>query len=131
MKLCCKTAVFILLLGIALPISSQVWQSIGPFGGDRHFVYQDPHNHDTFYTGGIGFVHRTTDDGENWISLTNDPGLGQTGVEAVIVSYADSNKILANSKSGMYLSTDRGQTWTKAKKRAPPVSGGHRRKRYN
>ena len=99
------------LLGIVLPIYSQVWQSIGPFGGDRHFVYQDPHNHHTFYTGGIGFVHRTTDDGESWSSLTNDPKLGQTGVEAVIVSYSDSNKILTNSEAGMYLSTDRGQTW--------------------
>jgi len=110
MKLFCKTTVAVLLFGIALPIYPQTWQSIGPFGGDRHFVYQDPHNHDTFYTGGIGFVHRTTDDGETWISLTNDPHLGQTGVEAVIVSYSDSNKILTNSKSGMYLSTDRGQT---------------------
>ena len=90
---------------------AQAWQSLGPFGGDRHFVYQDPHNHNTFYTGGIGFVYRTTDDGENWISLTDDPKLGQTGVEAVIVSYSDSNKILTNSKSGMYLSTDRGQSW--------------------
>ncbi len=90
---------------------AQTWQSIGPFGGDRHFVYQDPHNHNTFYTGGIGFVHRTTDDGENWISLTDNPTLGQLGVEAVIVSYSDSNKILTNSKKGMFLSTDRGQTW--------------------
>jgi len=91
--------------------TAQTWQSIGPFGGDRHFIYQDPHNHNIFYTGGIGFVHRTTDGGENWVSLTNDPNLGQSGVEAVIVSYSDSNKILTNSKSGMYLSTDRGQTW--------------------
>lgn len=91
---------------------AQTWQSIGPFGGDRHFVYQDPHNHNTFYAGGIGFVHRTTDGGENWLSLTNDPNLGQMGVEAVIVNYSDSNKILTNSKSGMFLSTDRGLTWT-------------------
>jgi len=91
---------------------AQTWQSIGPFGGDRHFVYQEPHNHNIFYTGGIGFVHQTTDDGENWHSMTDDPTLGQAGVEAVIVSYSDSNKILTNSKKGMFLSIDRGQTWT-------------------
>ncbi len=92
---------------------AQTWQSIGPFGGDRHFVYQDPHNHNTFYTGGIGFVHKTTDAGENWNSLTNNPNLGQMGVEAVIVSYSDSTNILTNSKSGMFLSTDGGANWNK------------------
>ncbi len=90
---------------------AQTWQSIGPFGGDRHFVYQDPHDHNTFYTGGIGFIHRTTDDGENWNSLTNNPNLGQTGVEAVIVSFSDPKKILTSSKSSMLLSTDGGVSW--------------------
>jgi len=90
---------------------AQTWQSIGPFGGDRHSIYQDPYNHNTFYTSGIGFIYRTTDNGENWDSLTDDHALGQAGFEAVIVSYSDSNKILTNSKKGMYLSTDRGQSW--------------------
>jgi len=60
----------------------------------------------------MGFTHRTTDNGENWNSLTDNPALGQVGVEAVIVSYSDSNKIVTNSSNGMFLSDDRGQSWS-------------------
>ncbi len=101
----------LLLIALSSSLLSQTWQSIGPFGGDRHFVYQDPHNHNTFYTGGIGFIYRTTDDGEEWLPMSDDPELGQNGFEAIIVSYSDSNKILTNSRRGMLLSTDRGQKW--------------------
>jgi len=110
----CRQTKIVLCIFLILNVKqsiAQTWQSIGPFGGDRHFIYQDPQNHNTFYTGGIGFIHRTTDGGENWNSLTNDPNLGQAGVEAVIVSFSDQKKILTSSKSGMFLSTDSGVTW--------------------
>lgn len=105
------TWVLLMSLGIG---KAQIWESCGPFGGDRHFIYQDPNQSQTWFTGGAGgFVHRSTDGGESWTALADTFVLGQSKVEAVLVRYGDPDRVLANAYNtiGMLSSADGGDSW--------------------
>lgn len=111
MKKLLISIIVVILLQVCLQAQTWQWQSIGPNGGDLHWIYQDPHHPNIFYTGGIGFVYKTNNAGDLWYPLFDTPELGGKGCEAFIVHPADSNLMLAGIQAAVLSSTDRGNNW--------------------
>jgi photosystem II stability/assembly factor-like uncharacterized protein len=78
-------------------------------------VYRTPW---LLWSGGAGSgIFKTTDGGETWTELTQNPGFptGVLGKMTVTVSGADSERVWANVEAedgGLYLSDDGGASWT-------------------
>ncbi len=82
------------------------WVSIGPDGGDMHFVYVAS-DHTVFASHGFGGVWRSTDGGESWDLIVNEDFIDLNFMcmdEVDGVLYAGGNK-------GIWRSSDGGVTW--------------------
>ncbi len=81
------------------------WESIGPDGGDMHFVYITNEGI-VFASHGFGGVWRN-EDGENWTQVKQDDF-----VNLAFFSMSEENGILyAGSNKGIWRSLDQGLTW--------------------
>jgi len=99
------------------------WRQVGPFRGGRvDAVVGDLHDPFLFYMGSVnGGVWRTKNGGQSWENLT-DGKTDISSVGAITVAPSDANVIYVGSGesqlredltfgTGMYRSTDAGQTW--------------------
>jgi len=94
-------------------LNAQNWETIGPWGGDRHFICLHPEDTNTVLVGGAGgFIHRTNNGGGYWESLAPDSLLGSTSVEAILIHPDYNDTILCSaSPLGIYKSYNNGITW--------------------
>ena len=84
------------------------WKSIGPDGGDMHFVYITS-NHILFASHGFGGLWRSTDRGENWEYVEN-----KEWVDTNFMAMDEINEtIIGGGNNGLWLSNDNGITWKK------------------
>jgi photosystem II stability/assembly factor-like uncharacterized protein len=78
----------------------------------------DPSNPDILYAGGyyndgsnyMGKVYKTTDAGQNWTDITGSI-LGCA--ESIVIDPSNPSKVYVGTSSGIYRSSDGGQTWQK------------------
>jgi hypothetical protein len=59
-------------------------------------------------------VLRSTDGGTSWTSLATNPFVGQ-GFHSLVVDPSNRSRLFAGTTQGLYLSTDAGITWTRAR----------------
>lgn len=84
------------------------WVSIGPDGGDMHFVYIT-RNHVLFISHGFGGVWRSTDRGETSILIYNPEW-----IDLNFMSMAEVDDVLfAGGNYGLWMSTDEGLNWSR------------------
>ena len=104
----------------AAPVQAQVWQAMGPAGGDVRALASDPARRDVLYMGttdGAIFVSR--DGGADWEQAGAAGENQNTVVTAIIVDPRDSARLyaatwtreIAGEGGGVFLSTDGGVTW--------------------
>ena len=100
------------------------WQLEGPgnIGGRFNCVVVDPSSTSTIYAGSAnGGVWKTTDNGQNWLPLTD--ALPYQAIGAIAINPTNSNEIWIGTGdlnisgtlyagNGVYKSLDAGQTWT-------------------
>ncbi len=96
-------------------LNAQNWETIGPWGGDRHFICLHPNDTNIVLVGGAGgFIHRTNNGGGYWESLAPDSLLGSTNVEAILIHPDYPDTILCGANPlGIYKSYNNGITWHK------------------
>ena len=86
------------------------WVSIGPDGGDMHFVFITS-EHTVIASHGFGGAWRSTDMG-NWWELIDDPDLVDVG----FISMAEAGGVLfagGSGEGGLWISHDDGLSWDK------------------
>ena len=119
-----------------LPVMGRIWgidavmknQSTSPYGTIVAFS-ESPKNEDLLYVGtDDGLIQITEDGGQNWRKVENFPGVPErTYVNAVFGSKHDENVVYAcfnNHKNGdfkpyVYISKDKGATWTSISNNLP------------
>ncbi len=103
--------------------SSLVWELEGPgnIGGRFNCVAVDPNNSAVIYAGSAnGGVWKTTDNGQNWLPITD--GFPYQAIGAIAINPSNSNEIWVGTGdlnisgtlytgNGVYKSTDGGQSW--------------------
>jgi len=96
------------IFSVTYSVSSAIkWESIGPDGGDMHFVYINS-NHTVFASHCFGGFWRSVD-GENW-ELIYDPEFVNMNVQAM--DEIDGT-LFAGGNKGLWKSCDDGKTWSK------------------
>ncbi|BFP41977.1 hypothetical protein FGF1_28220 [Flavobacteriaceae bacterium GF1] len=119
-----------------LPVMGKIWgvdavmknQSTSPYGTIVAFS-ESPKNENLLYVGtDDGLIQVTTDGGTNWRKVGTFPGVpARTYVNAVFASKHDENVVYAcfnNHKNGdfkpyVYISRDKGSTWTSISNNLP------------
>ncbi len=86
------------------------WSSIGPDGGDISALGTDPAASTVAYAATYGCVWKTTDGATSWKRACR--GLVPMQIDALVVHPSASARIFAAGSSGLYLSTDAGDTWS-------------------
>ena len=87
-------------------ISFGQWKSIGPDGGDMHFVFITS-RHTVIASHGFGGVWRSTNHGD-WWEIVDDPDL----VEVAFLSMDEASGVLfAGGTHGLWISHDDGRSW--------------------
>ena len=87
---------------------SGVWESIGPDGGDMHFVYATEDGV-LFASHGFGGVWRSVDGGDSWSLICQDDF-----VDLVFLSMEEKDGVLyAGTNRGLWVSYDEGLSWSK------------------
>ena len=107
LKLCLALTLITLLVSTLIPAKASEWKSIGPDGGDMHFVYIT-RNHTVFASHGFGGLWRS-EDGENWKLIYNPEFVNMN-----VMAMAELNGILfAGGNKGLWKSFDEGKTWSR------------------
>jgi photosystem II stability/assembly factor-like uncharacterized protein len=97
------------------------WSSIGPDGGDaRRFAF-DPRDPNTLYLGTTNsWIYVSTDGGSSWSRLAKLAPSDNLVIDSLVVDRSDPHTLYAGvyvtdqSNGGVYISHDRGHTWTEA-----------------
>jgi photosystem II stability/assembly factor-like uncharacterized protein len=101
--------------------ASTAWSSIGPDGGDaRRFAF-DPRDPNTLYLGTTNsWIYVSTDGGSSWSRLAKLAPSDNLVIDSLVVDRSDPHTLYAGvyvtdqSNGGVYISHDRGHTWTEA-----------------
>jgi photosystem II stability/assembly factor-like uncharacterized protein len=114
----------ILLLGLAcacvLPVQAQVWQAMGPAGGDVRALASDPAHPEVLYLGTTdGAIFTSRDAGAYWEPLGVVGENQNAVVTAILVDPRNSARLYAatwtreaaGEAGGVFLSSDGGKTW--------------------
>ena len=123
-----RSAVLISLAALSLPAFSEdagqgpTWRNLGPGGGGWiQSICASPHDRDELFVGcDVGGFFRSTDGGKSY-RISNE-GLEDYWVECIVPHPADPNVIYLGNESGVYKSTDRGESWRWLREGFPPVS---------
>lgn len=111
------------LLGlVAMVRAEQVWTSLGPGGGGWVMALAaSPHAEDRVLLGGdIQGVFVSEDRGANW--TIRNHGLRDYWIETILYHPLDPNIVYAAGMSGVYKSTDLGNSWTWLRTGFPAVA---------
>jgi photosystem II stability/assembly factor-like uncharacterized protein len=108
------------VLCLALPVRAQVWQAMGPAGGDVRALASDPAHPEVLYLGTTdGAIFTSRDSGVDW-KPTGLIGENQNAVvTAILVDPRNSAQLYASTWTreahgeggGVFLSGDGGKTW--------------------
>ncbi len=94
------------------------WESIGPDGGDMHFVYITS-NHILFASHGFGGVWRSDDRGDSWRYVENNEW-----IDTNFMAMDECNgKIIAGGNNGLWISED-GLNWSRILTGNESIDGG-------
>jgi photosystem II stability/assembly factor-like uncharacterized protein len=101
--------------------ASSAWAPIGPDGGDaRRFAF-DPRDPNTLYLGTTdSWIYVSTDGGSSWSRLSRLASSDNLVIDSLVVDRSDPRTLYAGvyvadqSNGGVYISHDRGHTWTEA-----------------
>src|SRR5271163_3509991 len=113
--LACVSAV-----ALAVPAQAQVWQAMGPAGGDVRALASDPAHPGVLYLGTAdGAVFASLNAGADWQPLGLVGGNSDAVVTAIIVDPRDSARFYAatwtreaaGEGGGVFLSSDGGKIW--------------------
>ena len=104
----------------APPLQAQVWQAMGPAGGDVRALASDPAHPGVLYLGTVdGAIFKSHDSGADWEPLGVAGENQNAVVTAIIVDPRDSARLYAatwtreaaGEGGGVFLSSDGGQSW--------------------
>jgi photosystem II stability/assembly factor-like uncharacterized protein len=119
-----RRAKFVLLLCLLLaPLTrAQVWQPMGPPGGDVRTLSVDSADRNQIYLGtSDGHVFRSSDAGEHWTLLGRAGSRLDSVITSIVVDARDSRVLWASTWTqdptaggGIYRSDDAGQSWRAA-----------------
>ena len=107
----------------AQPVQAQVWQAIGPAGGDVRALASDPAHSEVLYMGTTdGAIFLSRNAGADWQQLGVAGENQNAVVTAIIVDPRDSARLYAatwtreaaGEGGGVFLSSDGGATWRDA-----------------
>jgi len=120
------TALAIVVRG-SLSAGTNVWTSIGPYGGPVQTIAVAPRNPDTVYAVAGGAIFKSTDGAWNWGRVYTVPASnGADGYFRIVVAIHpnDSNTVYAGiPNAGIFKSTDGGVSWLAASAGLPmPLS---------
>ena len=108
------------------PVLAQVWQPMGPSGGDVRTLAADPDDARRLFLGTAdGHIFGSTDAGDHWAILGRAGSRLDSVVTAIVVDPRDAKSLLAATWTqdpatggAIYHSADGGQTWTNVLKPA-------------
>lgn len=111
-----------LLFVVVTGAPAQVWQPMGPPGGDVRTLTVDPANHKHIYLGtSDGHVFQSLDAGEHWTLLGRAGARLDSVITSIVVDARDSRVLWASTWTqdvtaggGVYRSDDAGATWRAA-----------------
>jgi len=104
----------------AAPVQAQVWQAMGPAGGDVRALASDPAHRDVLYMGTTdGGIFVSRDGGADWEQVGMAGENQNAVVTAIVVDPRDSGRLYAatwtresaGEGGGVFLSNDGGVTW--------------------
>ncbi len=98
------------------------WTSTGPYGGNVPILVADPKTSGTLYAAAAnsGGIYKSTDGGASWAAAST--GIGDRNIAALAIDPVTPTTLYASSTdfglsdfglSGVFKSTDGGQSWTK------------------
>ncbi|HEY2647036.1 MAG TPA: sialidase family protein, partial [Candidatus Acidoferrales bacterium] len=117
-----KNSLFLWLLLVAAPVRGQVWQSLGPPGGDVRTLATDPTRAARIFLGTAdGHIFGSEDSASHWTLLGRASSRHDAVITAIVVDSRDGNVLYASSwardsgaAGGVFRSTDGGHTWSSA-----------------
>ncbi|HEX3438437.1 MAG TPA: transcriptional regulator, partial [Pseudacidobacterium sp.] len=104
---------------------SQIWQSVGPDGGDARSLAFDPADPQHIYVGTLSsWIYESTDGGSSWKRLARLGKSDDLVVDSLIIDNSDPRTLYAGvwqvdrPSGGIYISHDSGQTWVASEEMA-------------
>ena len=95
-----------------------VWNAVGPYGGDARSFAPDPRNHQHLYLGTTSsWIYQTADDGSSWSRLAKLGGGNDLVIDSIFVDRNDPKTLVAGAwkvdgnGGGIYISHDAGRDW--------------------
>ncbi|MFZ4464809.1 MAG: WD40/YVTN/BNR-like repeat-containing protein, partial [Bacteroidales bacterium] len=91
----------------------QNWTQVGwdhVFGGGITATVIHPQNPDIVYVAAGNQIHKTIDGGQNWTAVL--PSGSTFSADRLRIDPLDPDKIVAATSTGVFISTDAGNTWT-------------------
>ena len=82
-----------------------------PFGGGISSIVVHPDSPDTVYVAAGNQIHYSTNGGDNWLPLL--PLNSTFDANHLVINPEDHSKMIATSSHGVFVSTDKGFSWTK------------------
>lgn len=91
----------------------QNWSQVGwdhVFGGGITATVIHPQNPDIVYVAAGNQIHKTVDGGQSWVAVL--PSGSTFSADRLRIDPLDPDKIVAATSTGVFISTDAGNTWT-------------------